>query len=236
MLDKNNIPRHIAIIMDGNGRWAKERGLARSEGHRQGVKRAEEILKAANEIGVKFITFFAFSAENWRRPKQEVNVLMNLLSIFLSRNLKMMMKNNIRLNVIGRREPIPEGLWQRLSQAKDETKENSGLTAILAFNYGARQEIVDAAKRLINEVLADRLSLDKISEENFGNFLYTAGIPDPDLLIRTSSELRISNFLLWQLSYSELFFSEVCWPDFGRQNLEQAISDYQKRIRRFGAI
>lgn len=235
MLDKNSIPRHVAIIMDGNGRWARERGFARSQGHREGVKRAEEILEAADEAGVKFLTFFAFSAENWKRSQAEVAVLMRLLDVFLKRNLRRLMKHNMRLRVIGRKEPIPDFLWKRLVDSQAQTKENTGLTVILAFNYGARQEIVDAVKKIAQEVGERKRRAEDINEDNFNNFLYTAGLPDPDMLIRTSGEVRISNFLLWQLSYAELYFPKVCWPDFKRDNFIEAIREYQRRARRFGA-
>ncbi len=235
MLDKENIPAHVAIIMDGNGRWARERGFARSEGHREGVKRAEEIIEEADAIGVKFLTFFAFSTENWKRSRIEVAVLMRLLDIFLKRNLSRLMKHNMRLRVIGRKEPIPDFLWKHLVSAQSKTKNNTGLTVILAFNYGARQEIVDAAKKIAKEIMAKKARAEDINEESFNSFLYTSGIPDPDMLIRTSGEVRISNFLLWQLSYSELYFPKVCWPDFKRENFQEAILEYQKRARRFGA-
>lgn len=236
MLDKNNIPRHIAIIMDGNGRWAKERGLPRSRGHREGAKRVEELLKSADKLGIKFLTFFTFSTENWKRPKKEISMLMRFLYNFLGRNIKMMKDNNIRLIVIGRRKPIPDYLWERLIKAQDQTKDSKGLTVILAFNYGARQEIIDGIKKVVDSVLDRRLSLKDLNEDNFSSFLYTKDIPDPDLLIRTSGELRISNFLLWQLSYAEFYFPKVYWPDFKKENLEEAIMSYQNRSRRFGAI
>ena len=232
MIDKNNIPGHVAIIMDGNGRWARQRSLPRTEGHREGIKRAEEIVEAANDLGIKFVTFFAFSAENWLRPKLEVKTLMRLMDIFLKQNLKKLMENNMRLLVIGRRELVPDYLWRNMAQVQGKTKGNNGLTLVLAFNYGSRQEILDAVKKIIE----DKVKPEDLSQEKFGTFLYTAGIPDPDLLIRTSGELRISNFLLWQLSYSELYFSPVCWPDFKRSNFEEAIAIYQNRLRRFGSI
>lgn len=235
-LDKERIPLHIAIIMDGNGRWAKEKRLARSEGHREGMKRVEEIVEAADALGVHYLTFFAFSTENWRRSRIETAMLMRFLDIFLQRNLKRLLKNNVRFLAIGRKEPIPEFVWKRLVVTQERTKENSGLTVILAFNYGSRQEIADAVRKIAKEVLEGTLGIEDISEENFGEFLYTKGIPDPDLLIRTSGELRISNFLLWQLSYAELCFPKVYWPEFKRQNFEEAISDYQRRTRRFGAV
>lgn len=236
MLDKGNIPRHVAIIMDGNGRWAKERGLPRTAGHLEGIKRVEEILESASKIGVKYLTFFAFSSENWKRPKVEVSILMRSLDNFLSRKLKVLMKNNMRLVFIGRREPVPDYLWDRLQKAKKATGKNTGLTAVLAFNYGARQEIVDAVKKALIEARENRLNIEDLNEENFNKFLYTAGIPDPDLLIRTSGELRLSNFLLWQLSYAELYFPKVYWPDFRTQDLEDALAEFQRRQRRFGAL
>ncbi len=236
MISKDNLPKHIAIIMDGNGRWASKKNLPRVEGHREGIKRAEEIIEAADEIGIKFITFFTFSSENWKRPKLEVETLMRLLDAFLKNKLKKLMENNVRLKVIGRKDPIPDYLWRNLCQTQEATANNTGLTVVLAFNYGSRQEIVDAARRIAGEVLEKRLSLEDLDEETVKGFLYTAGIPDPDLLIRTSAELRISNFLLWQISYAELYFPEVLWPDFKRPNLEEAINVYQNRSRRFGEI
>ena len=236
MLDKNNIPAHVAVIMDGNGRWAREKNLPRAEGHRRGIRQAEEIIMAAADIGIKYLTLFAFSAENWKRPKTEVAILMRALDDFLNRNTQRMKKDNIRLLVIGRRQPIPGYLWERLAMAQALTKDCNGLNVVLAFNYGGRAEIIDAAKKLSQAVLDKKINLGDITEENFSNFLYTAGIPDPDLLIRTSGELRISNFLLWQLSYAELCFLNIYWPDFKRGNLEESIIDYQKRVRRFGGI
>ena len=236
MVDKDSIPQHVAIIMDGNGRWAKERGLSRIDGHREGVKRIEEILKGAQDLGIKHLSLFALSTENWRRPKIEISMLMRSLDNFLRCNIKKLMKNNVRLTVIGRRKPIPDYLWEKLLRAQEQTKDNSGLTVILAFNYGARAEIIDAAKRAIGEVLDNRMNLEDLNEESFAKFLYTGSIPDPDLLIRTGGQLRISNFLLWQLSYAELYFPKVYWPDFKSEDLREAIREYQKRDRRFGAI
>lgn len=236
MIDNDNIPCHVAIIMDGNGRWAKERGLPRTAGHMQGIKRVEEILESAANAGVKYLTLFAFSSENWKRPRAEIGILMRSLDNFLSRKLKVLMKNNVRLISIGRRSPVPEYLRNRLRIAQERTGENTGLTVVLAFNYGGRQEIVDAVKKALIDVQEGRLNIEDLSEENFNKFLYTAGIPDPDLLIRTSGEQRISNFLLWQLSYAELYFSKVYWPDFKRENLEEALGEYQRRQRRFGAL
>jgi undecaprenyl diphosphate synthase len=236
VIDKKNIPKHIAIIMDGNGRWAQARGLTRTFGHREGVKRTKEIIRAAAEVGVKVITFFAFSAENWSRPKSEVKVLMRYLEYHLVREINEMHKNNIRFLSIGKDKPLPEKICKELREAERKTKDNTGLTVVLALNYGSRQEIVDAAKSFAQACLAKKADVDDLNEGNFGNYLYTAGLPDPDLLIRTSAELRISNFLLWQLSYAELYFPKKFWPDFKKEDLLEAIEVYQTRNRRFGGI
>lgn len=236
MLDKVNIPRHIAIIMDGNGRWAKEHGLPRTAGHRKGMNRVEEIIKAAAELGVKVITLFAFSAENWQRPKKEVDMLMRSLDNFLRARLKDLMKNNVRFTVMGRESPLPQHLIERIRLTKDATKNNSGIILNVALNYGARQEIVDAVKKLCRAIEKKEFDLNALNENNFSRFLYAEGLPDPDLLIRTSGEQRISNFLLWQISYTELYFTKKYWPDFGRRDLEEAIKVYQRRQRRFGKV
>jgi undecaprenyl diphosphate synthase len=236
MLNKLNLPRHIAFIMDGNGRWAEAKGLARSDGHRAGVKRVKEIVKAASEWGIEAVTFFAFSTENWNRPKREIEILMRFLGNFLDREVKELHSNNIKLKVIGRNDPVPGYLQKKIKQAEERTKENSGLTVVLALNYGSRQEIVDAAKRLSDSVARGEIKSGDINEDLFGSFLYTFGLPDPDLLIRTSGEMRLSNFLLWQLSYAELYFSKAYWPDFTREELEKAIKVYLARERRFGRI
>jgi undecaprenyl diphosphate synthase len=236
MLDKDNIPRHIALIMDGNGRWAKQRGLPRTAGHKAGIDRVREIIKAASDLGVKVVTLFAFSNENWSRPKSEVSLLMRALNSFLDREIRELMKNNVRLMVIGRDKPIPDYLLKKLAKAKEKTKENTGLIFVLALNYGARQEMVDAIKRYARAAIEGKADPDDLDQEIFSDYLYTAGLPDPDLLVRTSGEMRISNFLLWQLSYAELYFPEKFWPDFGKDDLENAIEVYQKRDRRFGRI
>ena len=234
MLDKNNIPRHIAIIMDGNGRWAKERSLPRTAGHREGVKRVREIIRAAAELGVKVLTFFAFSTENWTRPKSEIRLLMRYLDNFLGRQLEELNKNNIRLRVIGRGDPIPRQLQEKLSRAEEQTGKNIRMTVVLALNYGGRQEIADAARGLAEDVSKGKVKLKEIDDEFLSRYLYTAGLPDPDLLIRTSGQMRISNFLLWQISYAELYFPEKYWPSFRKKDLEEAIEEYQRRERRFG--
>ncbi len=236
MIDRNNIPKHVAIIIDGNGRWAKERGLPRIFGHRVGINRVKEIVKVADKLGIKVITFFAFSTENWTRPEKEVNMLMRSLNNFLDRNIAELDEKNIRLMVIGRDDPIPKFLQTKIKEAQDRTKDNTGLIAVLALNYGSRQEIVDAVKKFTNAVIKNEANLEGLDIENFSNYLYTKGLPDPDLLIRTSGEMRISNFLLWQLSYAELYFPKKYWPDFGKEDLEKAIEEYQKRERRFGDI
>ena len=236
MLDKNNIPKHVAIIMDGNGRWAKERALPRSAGHRAGIDRVKEVIKAASELGIKVVTLFAFSAENWARPQKEVNLLMRALNNFLDRQINELDKNNIRLIVIGQDMPIPQYLLNKIKKAQEKTKDNTGLVFVLALNYGSRQEIVDAIKKFTNAVIKGEADLEGLDTENFSSYLYTAGLPDPDLLIRTGGEMRISNFLLWQISYAELYFPEKYWPDFGKEGLEKAIEIYQKRERRFGKV
>ena len=235
-MDKKNFPRHIAIIMDGNGRWAKRRGFPRIEGHRQGINRIREIVKAANELGIKVLTLFAFSTENWRRPKTEVSMLMNSLRHFLIKEVKDFNEKNIRFKKIGRDDPIPEALQELIMKSEDLTKDNSGLIVNLALNYGSRTEIIDATKRIVRSVIGGDLNLNNLNEDSFSNFLYTADLSDPDLLIRTSGEMRISNFLLWQLSYAELYFTEQYWPDFTKDDLIAAINDFQKRDRRFGDI
>jgi undecaprenyl diphosphate synthase len=234
MQDTPKIPKHIAFIMDGNGRWAKERGRARTDGHQEGAQRVKEIIRGAAKLGIETVTFFAFSIENWSRPKNEVTFLMRFLHNFLSREIKELHKNNVRFMVIGRKDPIPEYLQSEINRAQERTKANTGLKVVLALNYGGRQEIVDAAKEFTKEVLAGKIDLESLDVERFSRYFYTADIPDPDLLIRTSSEMRISNFLLWQLSYTEFYFSRKCWPEFGVNELNEAIKEYQKRERRFG--
>ncbi|MBU1727581.1 MAG: isoprenyl transferase [Candidatus Omnitrophica bacterium] len=236
MIDKNRLPKHIAFIMDGNGRWAKERGLMRTLGHREGVERVREIVSAAAEIGMGTVTFFAFSSENWNRPKREIDALMRYLDSFLEREVKKLNKKNIRFKVVGQNEPLPKNIQEKIISAQALTKKNTGLTVVLALNYGSRQEIVDAAKQFALDAQKGKIKIDSLRPEDFGRYLYTAGIPDPDLLIRTSGEMRISNFLLWQLSYAELYFAKKYWPDFKRKDLEEAIREYQRRERRFGDV
>ena len=236
MLDDAGIPKHVAIIMDGNGRWAKERGLSRTFGHKEGINRIKEIIKAAQDNGIEILTLFAFSTENWSRPKKEINILMRYLDDFLVRQIKDLDRNNIRFRVIGRSEPLPENIQFKIKQAEDKTKDNTGLILVLALNYGSRQEIVDGIKKAVASVVRGERKIDDIDEGSFGGFLYTRGFPDPDLLIRTSGEVRISNFLLWQLSYAELYFAKKYWPDFKTADFERAIKEYKLRRRRFGNI
>ena len=231
------VPHHIAIIMDGNGRWAEARGLPRAFGHREGVKRVKEIIKGACELGIKVLSIFAFSTENWNRPKEEIDMLMRFLENYLKSSAKDFKKKNIRLNVMGRRDRIPARLTKEIEHAIKSTKDNSGFILNLALDYGGRFEIINAVKTIAKEARQD-LSFDiaKITEEYFSRHLYTNNLPDPDLLIRTSGEERISNFMLWQLSYTELYFSEKFWPDFKKMDLEEAIELFNKRKRRFGRI
>lgn len=231
-----NNPRHIAFIMDGNGRWAESKGLPRNAGHRKGVERVKEIVKAASELGIEVVTFFAFSNENWQRPRREIEVLMRLLDSFLNRQIRLLEKNNIRFMVIGRANPIPDYLWNKILEAQERTKNNTGLTMVLALNYGSRQEILDAVKKFTSLVVTGKAKIEDLNEETFSSYLYTHGLPDPDLLIRTSGEMRISNFLLWQISYAELYFPKKYWPDFDTQEFERAIKIFLGRERRFGRI
>lgn len=235
-MDKDKVPMHIAFIMDGNGRWAKERGLPRIAGHRAGAQRVKEIVKAAGDLGVKVATFFTFSTENWARPKKEIDMLMHFLGSFLRQEEKNLYKNNIRFITIGQENPLPRILQAKIKQIERETKNNTGLIMVLALNYGARQEIVEAAKRIAKDAIEGKVDIDSLGEDIFSGYLYTAGLPDPDFLIRTSGEMRISNFLLWQLSYAEIYFSNTCWPDFGKNELMKAIAVYQNRERKFGKI
>ncbi|UFS68896.1 isoprenyl transferase [Geomonas sp. RF6] len=233
-LKPENLPRHLAIIMDGNGRWAKERMLRRIVGHRKGVETVRVIVEECSRLKIGYLTLFAFSAENWLRPKTEVTALMALLKQYIRGETARMMQNDIRFNVIGNRADLPEDVNREIDSTIQKTSGNRGMLLTLALSYGGRQEIISAARRLASEAAAGRLDPDSIDENSFGASLSTAGIPDPDLLIRTSGEMRISNFLLWQLAYAELYFTEVNWPEFDRDELARALKDYQSRERRFG--
>ncbi len=230
------VPKHVSIIMDGNGRWAALRNKPRTYGHEAGVKAVKEVVKAATEIGTKYLTLYTFSVENWKRPKSEVAALMSLLSRTTRKELDELIKRDVKLVTIGRVNGLSISRQKVLKEAVERTRNNKGLVLILALNYGGRVEILDAVKGIANTVRAGLLDLQDINEKLFANFLYTAGIPDPDLLIRTSGEMRISNFLLWQTSYTELYVTDTLWPDFGRKELFEAIVDYQKRERRFGKV
>ncbi|MGD2295920.1 MAG: isoprenyl transferase [Candidatus Aminicenantes bacterium] len=232
-LDFSRLPRHVAIIMDGNGRWAKKRMLPRIEGHRAGSKSVQEVVETSARLGIKCLTLYAFSKENWKRPKREVSTLWRLLEDYLQKEDKALVENRLRLKVIGQIEEIPEDVRAELKRVEELTKDNDRMTVVLALNYGGRAEIVDAVKRILT---ADNIDPDSLDEEVFSSYLYTADIPDPDLLIRTSGEQRISNFLLWEIAYSEIWITHVLWPDFRRLHLLKALVDYQRRERRFGDI
>jgi undecaprenyl diphosphate synthase len=231
-----NVPRHVAIIMDGNGRWAAARGLPRAEGHRRGVEALRRTIRAAGDIGISYVTIFSFSAENWSRPPSEVGELMGLLRRFIRNDLAELHKSNVRVRIIGERQTLDPDIGRLLVEAEELTKSNGGLTLVVAFNYGARQEIVRAARRVAEEVAQGRLAPAGITAETFGDYLDAPDVPAPDLIIRTSGEQRLSNFLLWQAAYSELVFVPTYWPDFDRITLEAAIRDYQQRERRFGGL
>jgi len=230
------VPRHIAIIMDGNGRWAAARGLPRVEGHRRGVEALRRTVRASIEIGIEFLTIFSFSAENWSRPPSEIGELMGLLRRFIRNDLAELHKSNVCVRVIGEREGLDPDISRLLIEAEELTRGNDGLTLVVAFNYGARQEITRAARRIAEAVAAGRLEAADINPDTVGRFLDAPDIPDPDLIIRTSGEQRLSNFLLWQAAYSELVFVPTYWPDFDHAALEAAIRDYQRRERRFGGL
>ena len=233
-IDNERLPRHIAIIMDGNGRWAKRRNQPRVFGHRQGAKSVRKVVEATARLGINNLTLYAFSTENWNRPKHEIKTLMKLLVNALKNELGLMMKNNIRLNAIGHTDMMPTNVQQELQEVLDETKENSGLVLTLALSYGARQEILRAVQEISHKVKNNIISVENVDDNIINKHLYTQNLPDVDLLIRTSGEVRISNFLLWQIAYAELYFTDELWPDFNETSLHKAIADYQKRERRFG--
>jgi undecaprenyl diphosphate synthase len=226
----------VAVIMDGNGRWATGKGLPRVAGHREGVKAARGIVRAADAVGLKFITLYAFSTENWSRPEDEVSTLMRLLEESIYRELPELMERNVRLQVIGRPTGVPLPVRRGIEHVVQETRANTGLTLLMAFNYGGRDELLDAVRALARRVRAGTLDPEAISEADVSAALYTEGVPDPDLLIRTSGEMRISNFLLWQIAYTELWMTPTLWPDFGPADLYRAVADFQRRTRRFGGV
>ena len=234
MENERVIPRHVAIIMDGNGRWAKQHGLERVEGHRAGAEAVKKLVQNLKDTGIQYITLYAFSTENWKRSKEEVDALMELLAEFIDANLHYLLEQNIRLLVTGRIEGLPEKAREKLKDAIRKTASNSNGTLIFALNYGGRAEIADAAKKIAEKVKAGELNPEQIDEKLFAQNLYLPEVPDPDLLIRTSGELRLSNFLLWELSYSEIYVTDTYWPDFDLAELNKAIDAFQKRNRRFG--
>jgi undecaprenyl diphosphate synthase len=230
------LPTHVAIIMDGNGRWATRRGFPRVAGHREGVKTARAVFRAAEELGLRYLTLFAFSTENWTRPQDEVSTLMRLLEEAIVRELPELMSRNVRLRVLGRAHGLPPAVRRGIERVVAATGNNSGLTLLMAFNYGGREELLDAFRSLAEQVRAGQLRPDEISEGHVARALYTEGVPDPDLLIRTSGEMRVSNFLLWQIAYTELWVTPTMWPDFGPLDLYRALADFQSRTRRFGGV
>ena len=233
-IEINNLPKHIAIIMDGNGRWAKERGFLRAIGHESGTKSVRNTVEACSELGIKNLTLYAFSSENWNRPKLEVQTLMQLLISSLKKELPTMQKNSIRLNAIGNLNNLPKKVQKELLHVIDSTRKNKKMTLTLALSYGSRDEITDATRQICDKVKNNIISIENIDDTLINQHLYTRNLPDVDLLIRTSGEKRISNFLLWQIAYAELYFTDVYWPDFVKENLYEAIINYQKRERRFG--
>lgn len=235
-VDPQLLPRHIAIIMDGNGRWAKKRGLPRSMGHRAGVEALRTVVKGCSQLGIHALTVYAFSTENWRRPKDEVGFLMTLLTDYLRKELRELHQNDVVIRALGRIDNLPQEAQRELEHAMKVTKNNTGLILNLALNYGGRAEIIDTVQRLVTDVSKGKYRIEEIDEERFSQALFTGGLPDPDLLIRTSGEMRLSNFLLWQLAYTEIVVVETLWPDFGQEALLDAIRTYQKRDRRFGGI
>lgn len=235
-LDMNNIPNHIAIIMDGNGRWAKKRNLPRSMGHKAGVETIRRILKEAKRLGVKNLTLYAFSTENWARPKEEVGALMKLLFAYLKSEVKECNQNGVKMNVFGNVDRLPKECQDALNEAMETTKNNTNINLNLALNYGGRDEIVRAMQLISSDVKENKIKIEDINDNLVEKYLYTKGIPDPDLIIRPSGEQRLSNFLLWQCAYSEFWYSDINWPEFKEEDLRKAIADYQNRDRRFGKV
>lgn len=235
-LDLTRLPRHVAVIMDGNGRWARGRGLPRLEGHRASMQSIRETVEACNDLGVKFLTLYAFSTENWSRPEEEVAALMVLIDHSVRAQLPELHEKNVRVVHLGRRARLPEALLNTLDESAQRTAGNTGLTLQLAINYGGRQEIVDAAQALAREVAAGTLAPDRVTEESFARRLYRPATPDPDLLIRTGGELRVSNYLLWEIAYAEIWVTPTLWPDFRKRDIYEALCDYQRRQRRFGGV
>ncbi|RMD87848.1 MAG: isoprenyl transferase [Calditrichaeota bacterium] len=236
ILQRGNLPQHIAIIMDGNGRWARSRQLPRVEGHREGINSVREVVRVCGELNIKYLTLYTFSTENWRRPRSEVTALMRLLIRTVRSEVNELQKNNVRLITIGNLQDLPSPARRAMIRAMELLKDNTGLTLCLALSYSSRREITDAVKKIVQEALEGKIKIDEINDQVISNHLYTASIPDPDLLIRTSGEMRVSNFLLWQLAYTEIYVTDVFWPDFRRLELLKAVESYQKRERRYGMV
>jgi len=236
LLDKGRLPQHVAIIMDGNGRWAEMRGLPRIAGHREGIRSVKEVVTACRKLGIYALTIYAFSLENWRRPPQEIRELMSLLKEYLKKELPTLMKHGIRFRTIGRIERLPGSVIRQIAEAEAATRGNDKMVLTIALSYGGRTEIVDAVRKMLSDFQRGVLTLDQVDEVRLGHYLSTAGLPDPDLMIRTSGEARISNFLLWQMAYTELYFTKTLWPDFRRPDFLQALQDFQSRKRRFGLV
>lgn len=235
-IDMDKLPKHIAIIMDGNGRWAKKRSLPRNFGHKEGVERVIDIVEASHQLGIKYLTLYAFSIENWNRPKDEVFGLMKLLVFYIEKELEKLNKNNVKIQILGDIRPLPDLPRKEVEKAIEKTKDNTGLILNIALNYGGRDEIVHGVRELLKDIKMGKISVEDLDADNFSNYLYTKGQPDPDLLIRTSGEQRLSNFLLYQIAYAEFWFTDVLWPDFSEKYLYEAIVDFQNRNRRFGGI
>ena len=235
-INKEELPNHIAVIMDGNGRWAEKKDLVRTKGHQQGVNTLKEIVKTANQLGIEYFSAYAFSTENWKRPQEEVEFLMDLFKDVFAQEIDTFKQENIKVNVIGYKDRLPESVSKRVNRIVAETKENTGLKFNIALDYGGQAEIVESTKKIIKDVKADKLTADELTAEKFSEYLYTSGQKDVDLLIRPGGERRISNFLLWQIAYAELYFTNTYWPDFDKEEFKSAIKEYQRRNRRFGGI
>ena len=234
LLDKNKLPRHLAIIMDGNGRWAEKRGLPRSAGHREGEKAVRRVIDNCLNLNIPILTLFAFSTENWKRPKNEVTYLLKLFEKVLAKEKVNLIKNNVKINFIGRLNNLPNSLNKKINELCESTKKNNKLILNIAINYGGRAEIIDALKSITQKIVEKKLEIEEINENTIRDNLYTYNLPDPDLLIRTAGEMRISNFMIWQIAYSEIWVTPIFWPDFDKNNLIEAIRNYQKRVRKYG--
>jgi len=234
LIEKNKIPQHLAIIMDGNGRWAKKKGLPRSAGHREGAKAVKKVIASCLKYNIPALTLFAFSTENWKRPKNEINYLLKIFERVLNKEKANLIKNNIKMNFIGRLNELPNSLNEKMNELSESTRKNDKLILNIAINYGGRAEITDALKSITLKILDKKLNIEEINENTIGNNLYTRDLPDPDLLIRTAGEMRISNFMIWQIAYTEFWITSILWPDFDENSLIEAIRNFQKRVRKYG--